>query len=145
MYILVKQLKAIYACPLLYIPLSCDMSMPISGSLRPWHLCIVTAMCHVYYYFLYWVHCNTQCSSLGSLVFTHWGSTRRITWLIDTIINFYYYYVFPPLQYHNTLFKCSLNCKSFLESSSSSILANLGVSLLLFYLESQSPLLFCPN
>ena len=29
--------------------------------------------CHVYYYYLYWMHCDTQHSSLGSLVFAHLG------------------------------------------------------------------------
>ena len=31
---------------------------------------------HIYYY-LYWVHCNTQCFSAGSLVFMHLGGMKE--------------------------------------------------------------------
>ena len=49
---------------------------------------------------LYWVHCNTQCSSLGSLVFTHLGGIEGIMWLTDIIINLYYYYSLLPFQHY---------------------------------------------
>ena len=43
------------------------------------------------------MHCDTQCSSSGSLVFAHLGSIS-ISRLVDTFINIYYFSIF---QYHN--------------------------------------------
>ena len=52
-------------------------------------------------YFICYLHCDTQCSSLGSLVFAHLGSIKIIMQLIDTNIPLSYNYnILPLLQYH---------------------------------------------
>ena len=53
----------------------------------------------VAYMILIWMHCDTQCSSLGSLVFTHLGSIQEIKMQL-MYITIYYYYIFLLLQYH---------------------------------------------
>ena len=46
------------------------------------------------------MHCNTQCSSSGSLVFTHLGCMREKTMQLYMYMTLYYNYISLLLQYH---------------------------------------------
>ena len=77
-------------------------------------------MSHIYIFIcgLYKIHCDTQCSSLGSFIERDNMTNRyKIFTFITTII-------FYPYNSINIIHKYTLNCKDFLLSSSSSRFSN---------------------